>query len=103
MNSSLPSSTSKTDSSTTSTSTPSSFLVHSRQRENPLLKHIHQKILSSSNEQLSAGPGLGTLKAQRLYQAFNQPFKRQKQKININKQDKNFDEKFDLANIDEDI
>ncbi|CAM4934488.1 unnamed protein product [Rotaria socialis] len=61
------------------------------------------KILSSSNEQLSVCPGLGTLKAQRLYQAFNQPFKRQKQKININKQDKNFDEKFDLMKIGDHI
>ncbi|CAF0821439.1 unnamed protein product [Rotaria sordida] len=69
------------------------------------------KILNSSNEQLCVCPGLGQLKAQRLYQSFNQPFKRQKQKtIQINKQDKVSDDKhfhdqthFDLSNIDEDL
>ncbi|CAF3816638.1 unnamed protein product [Rotaria sp. Silwood1] len=63
------------------------------------------KILNSSNEQLCVCPGLGTLKAQRLYQAFNQPFKRQKQIKILNKQDKHFDDQinFDLSNIDEDL
>jgi DNA excision repair protein ERCC-1 len=63
-----------------------------------------ESILNASNEQLCVCPGLGTLKAQRLYQSFNQPFKRQKQKIKINKSEKNFvDEQFDLGNIDEDF
>ncbi|CAF2818692.1 unnamed protein product [Rotaria sp. Silwood2] len=69
-----------------------------------------EKILNSSNEQLCVCPGLGTLKAQRLYQSFNQPFKREKQKININKQnkisqDKHFDDQthLDLSNIDEEV
>ena len=63
-----------------------------------------ESILNATNEQLCVCPGLGTLKAQRLYQAFKQPFKRQKQKNKINKQDKHFDdEQFDLPNIDEDL
>jgi DNA excision repair protein ERCC-1 len=37
-----------------------------------------QSIISASNEQLSVCPGLGSLKAQRLIQSFNQPFKRSK-------------------------
>jgi ERCC4-type nuclease len=50
-------------------------------------------IINASNEQLCVCPGLGSLKAQRLYQSFNQPFKRQK----LNKiHEKNFDnEQFD--------
>ncbi|CAF1196146.1 unnamed protein product [Adineta steineri] len=67
-----------------------------------------ETLLNASNEQLCVCPGLGTLKAQRLYQAFNQPFKRQKQKqkqnIKINKEEKNFDdEHLDLPNIDDDL
>jgi len=63
-----------------------------------------ESILNASNEQLCVCPGLGTLKAQRLYQSFNQSFKRQKQKQKLNKQEKNFDdEQIDLGNIDEDF
>jgi hypothetical protein len=47
------------------------------------------------------------LKAQRLYQAFNQPFKRQKLKMNKQEkisEEKNIDdEQLDLPNIDEDL
>ena len=64
-----------------------------------------ETILNASNEQLCVCPGLGSLKAQRLYQSFNQSFKRQKQKtLKITKQEKNFDdEQLDLSNIDEDF
>ncbi|CAF0978959.1 unnamed protein product [Adineta ricciae] len=61
-------------------------------------------MINASNEQLCVCPGLGALKAQRLYQAFNQPFKRQKQKAKTNKLEKEFDEEqLDLSNIDEDL
>ncbi len=63
-----------------------------------------ESIINASNEQLCVCPGLGSLKAQRLYQSFNQPFKRQKQRIKLNKiQEKTFDdEQFDLSNINDD-
>ncbi len=59
-------------------------------------------IINASNEQLAVCPGLGSLKAQRLYQSFNQPFKRQKQRPKLNKiQEKNFDdEQFDINDED---
>jgi DNA excision repair protein ERCC-1 len=63
-----------------------------------------KSILNATNEQLCVCPGLGSLKAQRLHQSFNQPFKRQKQKQKTNKQEKHFqDERLDLSNIDEDL
>ena len=68
-----------------------------------------ETLLNASNEQLCVCPGLGTLKAQRLYQAFNQPFKRQKQKAKTSKQEKIPEEKpfedehFDLPTIDDDL
>ena len=42
-----------------------------------------EKILNASNEQLAVCPGLGTLKAQRLSQAFQQSFQRTKKKENL--------------------
>ena len=48
-----------------------------------------ESIINASNEQLCVCPGLGSLKAQRLYQSFHQPFQRKKQK------------KFDFSNLNE--
>jgi DNA excision repair protein ERCC-1 len=63
-----------------------------------------KSILNATNEQVCVCPGLESSKAQRLYQSFNQPFKRQKQKVKLNKQEKHFqDERLDLSNIDENI
>ena len=52
-----------------------------------------ESILNATNEQLCVCPGLGSLKAHRLYQSFNQPFQRKKfRKF----EEKNFDdEQFD--------
>lgn len=77
-----------------------------------------ESILNATNDQLNVCPGLGKLKAQRLYQTFNQSFMRKKSsqtqkslsfamKKNSSekaKRSEDLDEDFlDLSNIDEEI
>ena len=58
-----------------------------------------ESILNATNEQLTVCPGLGALKAQRLFQSFNQPFKRIKQK----QMQKTNAQQLDLSNFDEEF
>ena len=58
-----------------------------------------ESILNATNEQLTVCPGLGALKAQRLFQSFNQPFKRIKQK----QMQKTNTQQLDLSNFDEEF
>lgn len=58
-----------------------------------------ESILNSTNEQLCVCPGLVSLKAQRLFQSFNQPFKRIKQKTKSKENNQFHDEQ----NFDEDL